>query len=303
MPNLGSGGLQTSSSMFNSFVPEIWTEGVRYYFQKKLILAGLAMDWSSAVANGGDKIHIPKINEQSADSKAQHSGGALTWTNNTTDEGSHAIDITNHHYSGLLIEDVARIQANDDLMSKYTQELGYALAKKIEVTVEAGMNTDSQNVIELSTASSTKKIAKADIGTIIKTLVAADIDYTDGNTYLVLGPDVYSSLFELDDFARYDVIGNSLGAELPRVSGFVGKLAGVPVFTSTVVGTAASTTLGYLFHKSFSNIAFSQRPRMQDQYDIDYLGTKVVTDAIYGWQGIDEDADGKRRAWKIIDNA
>ena len=94
MANLGSGGLQTASSMFNSFIPEMWTEGVRYYFQKKLILAGLATDWSSVVAGGGDTVHIPKINEQSADAKAQHSAGAISWTNNTTDEGKDTINIT-----------------------------------------------------------------------------------------------------------------------------------------------------------------------------------------------------------------
>ena len=292
MANLGSGGLQTASTMFNSFIPEVWTQGVRYYFQKNLILAGLATDWSDAVTAGGDTVHIPRINEQSSAAKTQ--GTAISWSHNTTDESKDTLNITSHHYSGLLVEDVARVQASDDLMAKYTMELGYALAKKIEVTVEAGMESAADNSIELATGSSTKKLAKADIGAIIN-----DIDYLDGQTYLVLGPDVYSSLFELDDFARADVIGDSF--DYPRISGFIGKLAGVPVYMSNVVGTASATTYGYLFHKSFSNIAFSQRPRMQDQYDIDYLGTKVVTDAVYGWLGKDENTASKRRCWKILD--
>ena len=148
MANLGSGGLQTSATMFNSFIPELWTQGVRYYFQKKLILGALATDWSSVVANGGDTVHIPRINEQAAAAKSQHAGNAITWSDNTTDEGKDTLNITNHHYSALLIEDVARIQANDDLMAKYTLELGYALAKKIEVTVEAMMQSDSSNAFE-----------------------------------------------------------------------------------------------------------------------------------------------------------
>ena len=299
MADLGSGGLQTAATMFNSFIPEVWTQGVRYYFQKNLILAGLATDWSDAVSAGGDTVHIPRINEQSSAVKAQ--GTAISWSHNTTDESKDTLNIDNHHYSGLLVEDVAKVQASDDLMAKYTMELGYALAKKIEVTVEAGMESAGANSIELSTGGSTKKLAKADIGTIIKTLASNDIDYLDGSTYLVLGPDVYSSLFELDDFARADVIGDTF--DYPRISGFIGKLAGVPVYMSNIVGTSSAATLGYLFHKSFSNIAFSQRPRMQDQYDIDYLGTKVVTDTVYGFLGKDEDSASKRRCWKIKDNS
>ena len=291
MASLGSGGLQTASSMFNSFVPEMWTEGVRYYFQKNLILAGLATDWSSVVAGGGDTVHIPKINEQSAAAKAQHSAGAISWTNNTTDEGKDTINITNHHYSGLLIEDVARIQANDDLMSKYTMELGYALAKKIEVTVEAGMESAADNSIEMNDGGD-GKFGKVSLGLIIKALASNDIDYLDGQTYIVLSPTSYSNLFATDDFTRADVIGDYQN-KFSRITGFVGQLGGMPVYLSNVVGTASAATYGYVFHKSFSNIAFSQQPRMQDQYDIDYLGTKVVVDAIYGWLGKDENANSK----------
>tara|TARA_Y100000401_G_scaffold55907_1_gene44247 strand:- start:4647 stop:5546 length:900 start_codon:yes stop_codon:yes gene_type:complete len=297
MANIGSGGKANTSTMFNSFVPEVWTQGVRYYFQKNLILAGLATDWSDAVTGGGDTVHIPRINEQSSAAKTQ--GSAITWSHNTTDESEDVLSINNHHYSGLLVEDIGRVQASDDLMAKYTMELGYALAKKIEITVEAGMESAADNSIELTKSSTSGKIGLADLGTMIKTLAENDIDYLDGNTYLVLSPTSYSSLFELDDFARADVIGDSFN--FPRVSGFIGKLGGIPVFLSNVVGTAAATTFGYLFHKSFSNLAFSQKPRMQDQYDIDYLGTKVVTDAVYGWLGKDENAASKRRCWKLLD--
>ena len=298
MASLGSGGLQTASSMFNSFIPEMWTEGVRYYFQKKLILGALATDWSSVVANGGDTVHIPRINEQSAAAKAQHSAGAISWTNNTTDESKDTINITNHHYSALLIEDVARIQANDDLMAKYTMELGYALAKKIEVTIEAEMNSAVNNVVEFDNATDGDKLGRVSLAKILAALGESDVDYLDGNVVIVLDPTYYSYLFELNDFVRHDVIGDQV-SEYSRISGYVGKLGGMPVFTSSVVGTAAAVNKGYVFHKSFINTAFSQAPRLQDQYDIDYLGTKVVTDAIYGVKGIDSVTISERRCWAL----
>ena len=302
MANLGSGGLQTASSMFNSFIPELWTQGVRYYFQKKLILGALATDWSSVVANGGDTVHIPRINEQAAAAKAQHSAGAISWTNNTTDESKDTLNITNHHYSALLIEDVARIQANDDLMAKYTLELGYALAKKIEVTTEKMMQDDSTNAFEFDATADVGDggtFGKYTLAKVITGLSESDVDYLDGQVSIVLNPTIYGDLFKTDDFVRHDVIGDKVN-DFSRISGYVGKLAGMPVYMSNVVGTANAATKGYVFHKSFSNIAFSQMPRLQDQYDIDYLGTKVVTDAIYGVKGKDSATAGERRCWRLI---
>jgi|10_taG_2_1085330.scaffolds.fasta_scaffold19138_2 hypothetical protein len=292
------GGLTNASTFFNSFIPEVWTEGIRYYFQKNLILAGLSTDWSDQVSNSGDTIHMPRINEQSADSKSVHT--AISWSTNATDESKDDLVVDKHHYAGMLIEDVARVQASDDLMAKYTQELGYALAKKIEVTVEAGFETYADNSIELA-ASSTGIMAKADLGTMIKTLAQNDIDYLDGNTYLVLSPTTYAGLFSSDDFVRADAIGDSNMSSFSRITGFCGKIGGLPVFLSNVVGTASAATYGYLFHKSFNNIAFSVQPRVQNDYDIDYLGTKVVTDAVWGWMGKDENTASSRRCWKILD--
>jgi hypothetical protein len=297
MADLVSGGKGNASTFFNSFIPEVWTEGVRYYFQKNLILAGLATDWSDAVSGGGDTINIPRINEQSAASKTQ--GTAISWSSNTTDEGKDTLTLSNHHYSGMLIEDIAKVQASDDLMAKYSQELGYALAKKIEVEVEAGMELYTDNSIEM-TDSGSGEFGKASLASVIQTLAENDVDYLDGNTYIVLSPTSYSKLFSSDDFTRADIIGDAVN-QYSLITGFVGKLGGMPVFLSNVVGTSAATTYGYVFHKSFSNIAFSVKGRMQDQYDIDYLGTKVVTDAVWGWLGKDENSAGKRRSWKLLD--
>jgi hypothetical protein len=290
----GGGGLGAASSQFFlDFVPEVWTEGIRYYFQKNLVYGALSTDWSSEVVGGGDVVNIPRINEQGADSLAL--GGSITWSANTTAEGKDTLTINNHHYAGILIEDVAKVQSSTDLMSKYAQEMGYALAKKIDVTIEAGFASAADNSIELSGSTTGKFAAKADVTGLLKVLAENDIDYLDGQTVLVLSPTLYSSIFELDEFASADSLGVSNG---PRVKGWCGTLLGIPVYVSTVM---TAGTYGYMFHKSFNNTAFSIAPRVQEQYDVDYLGTKIVTDAVWGFLGKDENATGKRRCWKLLD--
>jgi hypothetical protein len=290
----GGGGLGASSGQFFlDFVPEVWTEGVRYYFQKNLVYGSLATDWSSEVAGGGDVVHIPRINEQGADSLAL--GGSISWSANTTAEGKDSLTIDNHHYAGILVEDVAKVQSSTDLMSKYAMEMGYALAKKIDVTIEAGFALAADNSIELSGAASGKFASKTDVSGLVKVLAENDIDYLDGQTVLVLSPTLYASIFDLDEFASADSLGVNNG---PRAKGWSGTLLGIPVYVSTVM---TSGTYGYLFHKSFNNVAFSIAPRVQEQYDLDYMGTKIVTDSVWGFLGKDENADGKRRCWKILD--
>lgn len=291
-----SGGLGATENQFAlDFVPEIWTQGVKYYFEKNLVYANLSTDWSSEVAGGGDVVNIPRINEQGTDSLA--AGGSISWSANTTAESKDSLTINNHHYSGILIEDVAKVQSSTDLMTKYTMELGYALAKKIDTTIEAGWASAADNSIELSGTTTGKFNAKTDVSNLVKTLVENDIDYLDGQTALVLSPTLYASIFDLDEFASADSLG-AVGDLSPRGKGWCGTLLGIPVYTSTIM---TAGTYGYLFHKSFSNIAYSVKPRVQDQYDIDYLGTKVVADSVYGFLGKDENSAGKRRCWKILD--
>ena len=56
------------------------------------------------------------------------------------------------------------------------------------------------------------------------------------------------------------------------------------VFTSTVMGSSGSTgvEVGYILHPSAISFARQMGPRVQSEYSVDYLGTKVVADILYG---------------------
>ena len=67
-------------------------------------------------------------------------------------------------------------------------------------------------------------------------------------------------------------------------TGQVGSLFGIPVMTSSLIPTTTSTGIeaAYLVHKSAIAVAVQQDIRVQSEYDVSYLGTKVVADIIYG---------------------
>jgi hypothetical protein len=170
----------------------------------------------------------------------------------------------------------------------------------------------SGNVVDLSAAGS-YNINKDGVANMIQAIYESDADLED--FVAVLCPATYASLFKLDDFARYDVIGNSLGNELPRVSGYVGKLAGVdvvvsnnfrnkdnsayltaPVFNATDGETGEADHLnGFLIRKDAIKIAYAagMKSRVQADYDLVSLSTQIVADSVYGCTIVGDNSSNK----------
>lgn len=319
-----TGGLQDTAADagLQKFVPEIWGESIKDYMEKKLIVGSMAQDLSALVANGGDLIHLPKHDEIVA---ADLYGGnvealqasAISFDDTTTAGGEYQLIVNQSAYAAVAIGDLIMAQGGTgyDFMNMYTQKLGYALGKHIEAYLmykllnHVGFNytdgTDdgagSGNNVSFTTGGA-YTITKAGVAAMIQAVYEADADLED--FVAVLCPATYASLFALDDFARYDVIGNSFGSEAPRVSGYVGKLGGVDVvvsnnfrnkdnsayLTSPVFNKANGTTdesdqlAGFLIRKDAVKVAYASgmKARVQSDYSLTTLATQFVADSVYG---------------------
>ena len=142
---------------------------------------------------------------------------------------------------------------------------------------------------------------------------------------MVLAPATYSSLFKLGDFARYDGTGFA-GDKNPLITGFAGKLGGVPVVISNNIvhapasayaqstapklnvddgdDTESSELAGYLIHKEGMHIAYSagMKARVQSDYDLPTLSTRFVADTVYGGV-ITSDNTNNKKVWALKDGA
>ena len=327
-----TGGLQDTNARagLQKFVPEIWGAAVQDYMEKNLVYGNLATDLSGMVAGGGDLIHLPQHDELTANDLYSSANSAALQTdtgsvadgivfNDTGTAGSeYQLIVNKSHYAAFSISDLVKAQSSYELMSIYTQKMGYALAKKIDaeiskkiftsLTYNDGANGDANgslvgNLIDITGAGS-YNIDKAGIANVIQAVHSNDSNLDDWT--MVLHPKTYASLFKLDDFARYDVIGSAMDA--PRVSGYVGKLAGVdvvvsnnfvyvtsgesaytvagatPVFNSTDITTEADHLAGYMIHKDAINIAWAanMKSRVQSEYDLTSLSNRFVADTVYG---------------------
>lgn len=347
-----AGGLQDSGvdATLQHFVPEVWGASIMDYMEKNLVFAKLATDQSAMVAGGGDRIHLPKHTELTASDT--YGGGSvavetlidanLAFDDSTAKEDEYTLDINQAIHSAIAITDVAKVQASYDVMNLYTSKLGYALAKKIDGYVSlkllqhVGFNhshtTDdgngAGNTIELNTSHDSYDIIVAGVSNMIEAIYANDANIDDYT--MVLTPKCYASLFKLGDFARYDGVGASFGAEVPFISGFAGKLAGVNVvigtnFNSYAAGGASITAngtpignfsangvddeseklLGYLVHKDALHIAYASgmQARVQSDYHLPSLSTRFVADSVYGCLVTGNTTDGNKKVFALVSPA
>ena len=266
----------TQNSDVDVFVPELWSDGVYRYFEKALTLKPFFDDYSSLVQGRGDTLHIPTIQEvASADKSANTS---VEYTANV--ETTISLSIDQHKYAAKLFEDIAMVQANEQLFDKYAQSMAYALAKAVDTKVEALLQTLGTT----QTLAADNSMSNADVETALGTLMSNDIP-ADECAFFV-NPLIYADLLNSKAFVTNNSgAGVGFGNVNPVMStGQVGELFGIPVMTSSLIPTTTSTGIeaGYLVHKSAIAVAVQQNIRVQSEYDVSYLGTKVVADVIYG---------------------
>jgi len=266
----GTGAGITGLTEVDVFIPEIWSDAVFGYLERALRWRDKVDDYSSLVSSAGDKIHVPSISEVTVQDKTQNT--AVEY--DATTETKVTMDIDQHKYASKMFEDIAMVQSNGALMAQYAQALGYAMAKQIDASIAGMIDAGISSGATLGTDDT---LTDAEMETALATLGEADLDYRDGNLTFMVNPTLYADLLSNSKFVRYDALGTS---KIP--SGRLGELYGIPVEMTNALGTGGTSVSGVIFHKSAGAVAFQQGVRSQAQYDIDYLATKVVFDAVYG---------------------
>jgi len=265
-----------------AFIPELWAEPIYKFFEAKLKLRGSVDDYSAMVAGAGDTLHIPKIQIDGTETKAVST--AVTFSAAGT-EGEVQLSIDKHKYLANIFEDMALIQSNSELISKYTKMMGEQLARTVEDDIWAELDGFNGSV----TLGTDNTFAVGDLESILSTLYSYDID--PNNCSIALNNQLIADFMNPSTgvasyFIRKDAGGD--GNELR--SGAVGLIYGMDVFYSRSISSSTSTgaCVGAVYVPEACAFAAQQDVRVQAQYDVEYLGTKVVTDMIYGAKLIDE---------------
>ena len=294
---------QASDVELAVFIPELWSDAVRASFKKNMVLANVGTDLSALAANGGDNIHIPSVADvPNTVTKAPHV--PFTYTNVTEDKLTLAL--SDHSVTGVVVEDMGAVQASSDLMSMYSDSIGYKLALGFDTSVETALALTTECIDIEPYNSTAKTIDAATLAHMSKVVLENDCPLSECT--LVLNPTLYASLFRIDDFIHVSKTG---AVNMPN--GFVGTVMGMNVLLSNnITSTNANAAVdsddgalnnanllgGFLIHNSALVYGFSQTPRVQSEYSIDHLAHKLIGDYI-GGAVILQDAS-QTKIWGIV---
>jgi len=284
-------GSPVTTTTDQHFIPEIWMDGIYKYFERKTVFRGLIDDYSAVFggAGFGDVLHIPEMSIVSASDKS--AGSDVSYDATVTTETQ--LTVNKHKYVAKLFEDVAQIQSNADLVSKYSKMMGEALARQVDTDIWAEL--DGLNQTQALSADDTLTAAVFEAA--LATLGENDIPYMDGECAMVVNPTLFADILNPSaGIAQYFIRNDAVGEGNRGLrSGMVGSLYGIDVYMSNTVSTGgtSSTIPGAIFHKTACAIAVQNEVRVQSEYSIDALGTKVVSDLLYGVKLID-DSDNKK---------
>ena len=291
-------GSATTTTTDQHFIPEIWMEGIYKYFERKTVFRGLIDDYSAVFSGAGfgDVLHVPEISLISASNKVATEDVSYNATATTETQ----LTVNKHKYVAKLFEDVAEIQSNVDMVAKYTKMMGEALARQVDADIWAELDGLNQS-IDLSADNT---LNAATFESALANLGENDIPYMDGECAMVVNPTLFADILNPSaGIAQYFIRNDAVGEGNRGLrSGMVGSLYGIDVYMSNTVSSALSdgTVSGAIFHKSACAIAVQNEVRVQSEYSIDALGTKVVADLLYGVKLIDDSDNIKGVAFANI---
>lgn len=299
----GSSTTIVNKTNADKFIPEIWSDEVIAAYKKNLVLANLVNKMTMR-GKKGDTLHIPKPTRGAASAKA-----ANTVVNIQADTESEVQVVINKHFEySRFIEDIVEVQALASLRRFYTEDAGYALAKKVDDELfqlgktfgdDNGSGSDwvhsNSYYIDASTgltAYAADTVVPADVFTdagfraLIKLMDDADVPMD--NRFFTIPPSLRAAIMGIDRYNSSDFV-DGRGVQ----NGQIGTLYGIDIYVSSncpVIETDAENTAtaggdikaAILAHKDAMVLAEQMAVRSQTQYKQEYLSTLYTADTLFG---------------------
>jgi N4-gp56 family major capsid protein len=292
---LGTNHVTTTTA--DKFIPELWSDEIFSTYKANLVFAP-NISYLNHVGRKGDTVHVPTPIRGTTSSKTQ--GSQVTLQASTELENSFTIAQW-FEYS-RAIEDIVDVQALDSLRQFYTNDAGYALAKRVDTTIHtkaADLNRTStayDGAVIGSDGSTTwsgtantntgngARITDTGLRRVLQTLDDSDVPGRD--RFLIIPPVEKNSILGIPRFTEQAFVGE-MGSGNAIRTGRIGELYGVPVYVTSNCATitAADTTTQYraciLGHKDSLVLIEQLKPRVQSQYKLEYLADLLVADTLF----------------------
>ena len=296
-----------------NFIPQLWSDEVVASYKANLVIANLVRKLNHR-GKKGDTIKLPTPTRGATSNKAANT--QVTLIAHGTDTGL-TVSINKHKEYSRLIEDIMDVQALGSLRRFYTDDSGYAIAKRVDrdlileactggngggTIVEDGTtgNIDSTstftNALIGDGSTAWDKTASANAGNAtdltdvgIRRLIKKldDVDAPMMGRYLVIPPVIKADMLGIAKYTQQAFTGEAGNANAIR-NGLVGDVYSVEVYVTNQLqkvedaGSGIDQDLALFFQRDALVLVEQMGVRTQTQYKQEYLGDLFTADMIYG---------------------
>ncbi len=292
----------------SAFIRELWTDEIIAEYKMNLVMPPLVVV-KDHTGQKGDTIHIP--NPVRGEASAKSAETQVTLIANQESKKQYIID--QHWEYSRLIEDIVKTQADDSMRQFYTDDAGYALAKRVDTDLHAEgakfagadaaptvagssyskavVGTPSSGALVAWDASANTNEGNAstitDEGVRLLVQQLDDNDVPSRGRVCVVPPVEKRKMLGIDRQIVFDSVGEG-GASNAIRNGFIGPLYGVDFYVSTHTANvdaddASDDQRAALFFQKEAIIFIPQmNVRTQTQYKQEWLSDLFTADMIYG---------------------
>ena len=263
------------------FLPEIWSQQAIVARENALVMAMLVNRRFEEGLSFGDTIHVPSVGNLAARSKSANT--AITYE--TITETNVDISIATNEYAAIAVENIMKIQTNRDQLKMYSGKLGYALGLAVD-DVLAGLIDDFSNTVGALTVENT------DDELLRARQYLDDADAPLADRFLLVSPAAETGLLKLDRFVHndYAIIHGEGRRVTAHERAYVTSFIGDPIYKSVnTEGTNAAGHDNAYWQREALALVMQMKPKMFQQFDIDYLVDKVAVEQLYGTKEMRDD--------------
>ena len=258
---------ETTSTTLNDLIPSIIAEA-QFVASERSIMRGLVKNYTLAPSNG-KTVTVPIY--AAVDAAGVAEGTDLA---NTAVSTSSAILTVAEAGVMTTVTDLAARSAASNVIADVGRLFGEAIARKIDKDLTA-LFAGFSNVIGTNATT----ITAADVFKAVAKLRALGVP--GDQLFCVLNPEVSYDLKAALTNTYANPNGGLIQNEAMQ-SGYVGMLAGVPIFETSNVVSTAGDSVGALFHRDALGLALMQDLTIETQRDASMRATELVATAVYG---------------------
>lgn len=215
------------TTTYSAFIPQLWSKKLNQLLEKKCVMMQCVnRNWEGEITQQGDTVKIIK--------PADVTVSTLTSDNisySSLNPTSMDLVINQKKFFAFKIDDVAKVQANADIMEAHLANAKKAI-EQVQDSYLLAMHTD---VVEENTIGSESAPVKLDKGTIYEQFVNLSLALKNSDAlstglrpWVVINPNIESYLLQSPEFINAHNVADETLRE-----GAIGRIAGMDVLVST----------------------------------------------------------------------